>query len=55
MCLCPLTDEARLYSSVEVVGESVEDAAAFHFIRLEHYSLDDLHHLIVAQLISRIA
>lgn len=53
--LCPLTNEARLHSSVVVVGEGVEDAAALHFIRLVHYSFDDLHHLIVAQLIACIA
>lgn len=53
--LCPLTNEAGLHSSVEVVGEGVEDTAALHFIRLVHYSFDDLHNLIVAQLISCIA
>ena len=53
--LCPLTDEARLHSSVEVVGESVEDTTALYFIRLVHYSLDYLHHLIVAQLVACIA
>ena len=53
--LCPLTNEARLHSSVVVVGESVEDTAALHFIRLMHYSFDYLHHLVVAQLIACIA
>lgn len=53
--LCPLTDEARLHSSVEVVGEGVEDAAALHFIRLVHDSFDYLHDLVVAQLVARIA
>lgn len=52
---CPPTNEARFHSSVEVVGESVEDAAALHFIRLVHDPFDDLHHLVVAQLIACIA
>lgn len=50
--LHPLTDEARLHSSVEVVRKGVEDTAALHFIRLVHYSFDYLHNLIVAQLIA---
>ncbi len=53
--LCPLTNEASLHSSVVVVGERVEDAAAPHFIRLVHDSFDYPHHLIVAQLIACIA
>lgn len=53
--VCPLTDEARFHSSVKVVGESVEDTAALHFVRLVHYSFDYLHHFIVAQLIACIA
>lgn len=53
--LCPLTNEARIHSSVIVVGESVEDAAALHLIGLVHYSFDYLHHLIVAQLIACVA
>ena len=53
--LCPLTNEARLHSSVKVVGEGVEDAAALHFIWLVHYSFDYLHNLIIAQLVSGVA
>lgn len=29
-----LTDEAGIHSSVVVMGEGVEDAAALHFVRL---------------------
>jgi len=51
----PLTDEAGLHGSVVVVGEGVEDAAPLHLERLVHDALDDLHHLVVAQLIPGVA
>lgn len=50
-----LTNQARLHGSVEVVGESVEDAAALHLVRLVHLPLDHPHHLVVAQLVARVA
>lgn len=53
--LCLRTDETRLHSSVEVVGESIEDAAASHFIWLMNYSFDHLHDLVVAQLIAGVS
>lgn len=53
--LCLRTDETRLHSSVEVVGESIEDAGASHFIWLVNYSFDHLHDLVVAQLIASIS
>lgn len=52
---CPLTNQSRFHSSVKVVRESVEDTAALHFIRLVNYPFDYFHHLIVAQLVARIA
>lgn len=53
--MSPLTDEAGLHSSVEVVGEGVEHAAALHLIGLVDFSFDDPHHLVVAQLVARVA
>lgn len=55
MGLYPLTNEAGLHRSVEVVGESVEYTAALDFIRLVHDSFDHLHHLVVAQLVACVA
>lgn len=50
-----LTNQAGLHRSVKVVGEGVEDAAALHLVRLVHFPLDDPHHLVVAQLVARVA
>lgn len=50
-----LTYEASLHSSIVVVGKSIEDTAAFHFIRLVKIALDDPHDLVVAQFIACIS
>lgn len=47
-----LTNEARFHSSVIVVGEGIENAAALHLKGLVYDPFDDLQDLIVAEFVA---